>query len=194
VPDAAYAPAVAATEVEPWRPTLEEFRQLAELGALDDLRVELLDGIITRKPPMKPPHLWALAFLNRAILESVPRDYMLLPQGAIWLGEGWVPSPDFALLAPPRQTRWVRSADWVCEIAVTSKRRDRVVKRPAYARHGIPEYWVVLPVEWWMEVHLRPEGGDYRDVQTHTAGTLRAATLPGPAVDLDALWAAEPAE
>ena len=59
--------------------------------------------------------------------------------------------------------------------------QDMVVKRGAYARAGLPEYWIVRPVERDVLVLSRPDpaAGDYRQ-ETRVApdGELSSPTLP----------------
>ena len=70
--------------------------------------------------------------------------------------------------------------DLVIEIlSPSSIRLDRVKKRTLYARHGVPEYWIVSPAERTVEI-LHLQGQQYE-----TAGlleeedTLQSPLLPG---------------
>jgi len=87
---------------------------------------------------------------------------------------------------------WPTTAVLAAEVAWTSLHRDRVVKRPAYARAGVSEYWVVDGRGRRVVVHRDPRDGDYRDVTERSSGTLRTPLLPRLAVDLDDLWARGP--
>jgi Uma2 family endonuclease len=112
---------------------------MAELGLIDaDERVELLDGVITPMSPKGVPHEDVKAWLVRLVIESVSVSYQLRIEAPLPIGEGWVPEPDFALARrrPPGAPH-PGHADWVCEIADTSLRRDREVKRVAFARYGV---------------------------------------------------------
>lgn len=68
------------------------------------------------------------------------------------------------------------------EVADTSVERDLEVKLPLslYAQAGIPETWIVdLPAET-IEVHSRPDGGEYREtVRVKRGETLKSRTIPG---------------
>lgn len=58
---------------------------------------------------------------------------------------------------------------------------DLMVKRAAYARAGVPEYWIVRPVERDVLVHSEPEPptGQYLQVEhVPPDGVLGSPTLP----------------
>lgn len=72
---------------------------------------------------------------------------------------------------------------WVIEV-VSDPVRDKKVKRDAYARFGVPEYWAVDPELREIEVHrLR---GKLEIIAPPAAATPHV--LPGLAIDLDALF------
>ena len=83
--------------------------------------------------------------------------------------DGWVPEPDVALVEPsPDPTRWPSTALLAVEIAVSSRALDRR-KAPAYARAGVPTYWLIdLPREILLE-HTEPGRGGY-EVVSRLAG------------------------
>lgn len=58
---------------------------------------------------------------------------------------------------------------------------DREVKRKAYARAGVPEYWIVRPARQDLLVYAQPDAelGDYRQSQPFASGTeLVSPTFP----------------
>jgi Uma2 family endonuclease len=88
------------------------------------------------------------------------------------------PRPDFAVLRPkPDKYRSAtpRPADvlLLVEVADSSLRYDRNVKLPLYARHGIPEAWIVDIGAGVVEVHRAPAGEAY----TSTSRFGREATI-----------------
>jgi Uma2 family endonuclease len=61
----------------------------------------------------------------------------------------------------------------VVEVALASLRLDRTRKRRAFARAGVPEYWIVNLLDQVLEVHREParldephRGRGYRSIQT----------------------------
>jgi Uma2 family endonuclease len=181
---------MAADAIELWRPDLDTYHRLIEAGAFENLRVELLDGVIAQMSPKGREHEQALTFLNRTIVECVPAPMAVRIQCALSLGEGWEPEPDIAVVDPNESRPYHPSrAMLVCEVAMTSLRRDRTVKRDAYARFGIPEYWIVAIPDRRIEIHRTPGPKGYSDVAIATGGTLASSALPTLIVDVDALLA-----
>lgn len=188
---AIYAPVVAPPLLEPWRPSIETYRQMAELGVLGDERVELLDGLIVQMSPRGDGHDDAITYLTRLVVESVDRAYLVRPQCGLSLGPRWEPEPDLALVRPGTPKPYHPAApDWVAEVAVSSLRVDREVKRRAYAEAGIPEYWIVALPERRVDVLSAPAGGDYRRAESVETGVIRSTVIGGLVLDVDDLWRA----
>jgi Uma2 family endonuclease len=49
------------------------------------------------------------------------------------------------------------------EVAETSLSYDLKTKRPLYASHGVPEYWVINAATLMTTVHRQPAGDTYAD-------------------------------
>ena len=183
---------MATLPVEPWRPSIEEWRRLGELGFFEefDLRVELLDGVITPMSPPNPAHALAVEFLNLWAFESLGRRYRIRVDSPLSLDERWEPLPDVAIVSHDQPQPWHPSgATLGIEVSVSSLKKDREAKRPAYARFGIREYWIVAPEERRLEVFRDPAGDDYATTLALTSGTVESSAIPGLRLDLDELWA-----
>ena len=73
-------------------------------------------------------------------------------------------------------------------LSPTNPETDLQIKRGAYARAGVPEYWIVRPATRDVLVCSRPDAmaGDYVQTQLIDAdGTLDSPTLPFHAVVAD---------
>lgn len=69
-------------------------------------------------------------------------------------------------------------------ISPRSAARDLVTKRDLYARHGVPEYWVVHPTDGILTLHRRPAEGRYMETSVDEATGHRAiGVLPGVVID-----------
>jgi Uma2 family endonuclease len=79
----------------------------------------------------------------------------------------------------------------VVEIADSSVRYDREIKAPLYARHGIPEYWLIDVPARSIEAYSEPdtEKGCYRDVRMVAEGWLAPRGFPDVVLDMRALLA-----
>ena len=75
------------------------------------------------------------------------------------------------------------------EVSETTLPQDRGLKLAAYARDGIPVYWIVNLVDRQVEVYTRPtKSGRYRSCQDYKPGqqvpvVIAGQPLPPIAVD-----------
>lgn len=102
-------------------------------------------------------------------------------QNPIRLDQSSEPQPDFALLRPkPGQYRDALPGPsdilLLIEVADSSLRFDREVKLPLYARHGIPEVWIVDLAAGAVEVHRDPSPAGY--CRTQRIGRGQELSLP----------------
>ncbi len=79
-----------------------------------------------------------------------------------------MPQPDLALLAPREdfyEHGGSSAADvlLVVEVSDSTFRFDHSVKMPLYARHGIPEAWIVDVQRRELRIYRMPRDGDYLD-------------------------------
>lgn len=149
----------------PLRWTGAEFDRAVEMGLFDGKRVELMSGEILEMPPMNDPHAQAIQLGNYALLAIFPPTLATLRvQCPMRLGE-FRPIPDFVIVAgTPRQiVEHPTSAFLVVEVSDSSLEYDRLDKARLYARHGIPEYWIVNLNARSLEVRREPIGAELGD-------------------------------
>jgi hypothetical protein len=79
------------------------------------------------------------------------------------VGEGWVPEPDVALAEYEDRPVRPTTALFVAEVAVSSHARD-ARKALAYARAGIPVYWLVDVPAGIVRVHSQPGPDGYGSI------------------------------
>jgi len=176
------------------RLTVAEYYRMGEAGILaPDARVELIDGEIIDMAPIGSPHVSAVLQLDYLMKEAVAEKALVLVQGPIVLGEYSAPQPDLAVLR--QRADYYRStlagpADvlLVVEVAQSSLRFDRDDKIPLYARHGIPEVWLIdLKAKRFVR-YRNPQQGAYMSVDQPDLGSpLEIAALPESRLDLSAL-------
>ena len=85
---------------------------------------------------------------------------------------------------------YIRGApDLLVEIlSPSTERRDRIVKRELYARHGVPEYWLIDPyAKTIIVLILGADGYDTRAVYG-ASDTLASPTLPGFSPDVSLIF------
>lgn len=123
------------------RITTAEYERMISLGALEDVRVELLDGFLVDMSPQDELHYRLIREFARLF---GARAELVRTQAPLPLADGWMPEPDVALVAMD-ESDWRRRPEGallVVEIALSSHLRDRR-KASAYAAAGIPGYWLV---------------------------------------------------
>ena len=173
------------------RITVDQYYRMAEVGLLaPDARVELIDGVIIDMAPIGTPHAAALRRLNQLLTAAVGARAILSGQLPVHLGRWSEPQPDLALLKPREDfygTAHPRAEDvlLLIEVSVTSVRYDLQVKAPLYARHRIPEVWVIDLKDQLVRRHRKPEGDAYAEVSSLAApGRIALAALADVEVDL----------
>jgi len=106
-----------------------------------------------------------------------------------------VREPDIAFMlksnAARRTDEYWDGADWVIEVVSNDdRRRDLEIKRFEYARAGIPEYWIVDPMNSQVTV-LSLQGDRYIEVGVFNAGERAESSLvKGFVLDVGQMFAA----
>jgi len=166
---------------------------------------ELVDGVLYVHPRPRARHARAATILSvllgQEFDDGVGRgggwwflvepelhlgDDVLVPDLAAWRCDNVPALPDTAAIdiAP----------DWLCEVLSNSTRRtDRVVKLPVYARAGVGHVWLVDPEVRTLEVLRQHDSqwlivATYGDTESVEAEPFAALELP-----LSQLWLGEDA-
>ena len=176
--------------------TVDELVRMAKLGVLDqDVRVELIDGVLLEMAPTGRPHGNGVSSIARAFWEKCPRNVQVYLGSTVRLTDHTGPQPDVALLRPEAsfETENVPRAEdilLVVEVAGSSLRSDRGEKARRYAQSGIPELWIFVIETDDVEVSRQPTPDGYADVQVYRRGdTLSIQELPGIQFNVDDLMA-----
>jgi Uma2 family endonuclease len=147
--------------------SVDEYVELVDLGAFEDQRVELLEGLVLDMSPPSDLHEDAIAWLvNEWAFRTadVRRNHVRI-NSTLRLTTS-VPQPDLLLVEPRlgegRPTRGVLAI----EVALSSHRRDLVLKPRLYAP-AVAEYWVIDLSAGRAVVHREAGADGYRDVSVH---------------------------
>lgn len=148
-----------------------EYDQLVDLGAFEDEKIELLDGVLVPMSPIGPPHGSAVQKLNELLVLALAGRAVVRPQLPFAASDLSEPEPDL-MVAPTSDydTAHPDEALLVIEVAESSLAQDRGIKRRIYAERAVPEYWIVNLVDRVIEVHTEPTEGDYRRVVSYEGG------------------------
>lgn len=177
-----------------YRLSVEDFHRMGEAGIFrEDDHIELIDGELIEMTPIGSRHAAMVGRLTRALVSLVQDRAIVWVQNPLRLERDSEPEPDLALLRPRAdyyEQRLPSAVDvlWLIEVMDTSQGYDREVKIPLYARHGIPEVWLVdLPLER-LEMYRKPAGNSYLQVDILTSGALCPVELPDVSLSLASFW------
>ena len=176
------------------RMTLAEYRALDE--ACDGVW-ELVDGVLEQMPPPTIDHqnliTFLVEFINAYLNTTLPRQGWVIPGIGVVLSDVRAPTPDFVYVRAARR-HLLRGSfvegipDLVVEGLSSNRARDLAMKRAWYEAAGVPEYWVIDPVNDRITV-LELNGARY--VERATLGsdeTLTTQAIPGFALALERLF------
>lgn len=154
-----------------------DYQRMGETGILSpEARTELIDGEIINMPAVGSSHIGAVIALIKLFSRSIPQNVVISVQSPIQMGDWGAPEPDFALLrARPdgyRTPPLPSAADvlLLVEVSDTSLKYDRETKLPLYARHGVPEVWIVDLAAGVVETYRSSDGETYAEMATRGRG------------------------
>lgn len=160
----------------------------------DDLRWELINGeAFMMSSPLDRHQLVLVELLVQMSPFFKKKPCRVLPAPMdLKLSDFDVLQPDIMVVCRPEQlkgTHVVGAPSLVVEIDSPSTRsRDRKAKLELYARHGVPEYWLVTPYPSMVEA-LVLDRGRYAIEKTYGRDeTLLSATFHGLAIDLASVF------
>ena len=167
------------------RITVAEYYDMARTGLIaPDARVELIEGEVIPMAPIGDRHGWAVEMLDELLHEAVARRAQVRCRMPARLGDYSELEPDLVVMrrrighddrAHPSAT----DVFLIVEISDSTLRYDLEVKVPLYARHGVPEVWVVDLKHHVLHLYRSPVAGAYQDVTSMPGGGLTA--VPGVA-------------
>lgn len=178
---------IGAMGVVPHRFTREEYDRMVESGALEDVKVELLDGEIVDVSPQGPEHIGTIRALT---VWFASRAEHLLIQGPLAATQDSEPEPDIAIVEPFAGEH-PQTALLAVEVVV-SQRPMALRKASIYARAGVGEYWIVDMPRREVIVHTEPTPDGYAKVEPRTGDALLTPPLGLQARPVSALFAGAP--
>ena len=170
--------------------SVDEFYRLVP----DGQKADLIDGVIYMASPdsLRANDLTLfISCLLRTFLEAREIDgRVFVSRYACHLGEFSAPEPDVGYVCPERVGLMEHGGlrgrpDIAVEIVSReSRQRDYNDKRRLYEEAGIPEYWIVDPVQKRMEF-LVLEEGRYQIAPLEANRIFRSRSLDGFWIDVD---------
>ncbi len=165
-----------------YRISVDEYERMA--GILADERVELIDGYLVTQLSKNPAHSWA----TRVLLDLLAR---MLPPGWMWRQEQPLrildfdePEPDILIVRGTnddykRRTPEPPDVALLIEVCESTYDRDRGEKWIAYAKGGIPVYWILNLAKGRVEVYTDPGPVGYRSREDFHPGQRIPVTIAG---------------
>lgn len=168
------------------RINLQEYQQLPETLT----PTELIDGVVITMPSPKKEHqdiIVALVLVLNMLMKSgkivvAPMDVILDDYNIVQPDVFWIRGDD-SLCQPSADGYYDGAPDLVCEVlSPTTALRDRGDKFSLYEKHGVREYWLVDPLNIYMEVYQLQTGVFVRQGVYGTEDTFASAVLDAQTV------------
>ena len=169
--------------------SVEEYHQMAQAGLLDETdRVELIEGGLIDMAPIGSKHAFRVDSIARALQRAAGTSFLVRVQNPILLGEHSEPQPDIAVVKDKNYAEAHPGPDdvlLIVEVSDTTLAYDRDVKLSLYARHGIPEVWLLDVNSGELAVYREPAEGQYRLIRKPMRAEVVSPTLvPAVAISL----------
>ena len=170
-----------------YRWSRDAYDRAVEAGVFGpDDRIELIDGQLLAMTPQGSRHAAMVNQAGEVLRDAFGSGYSVRTQCPLAVGDDSEPEPDLAVVRG-RPLDYLAAhpttAILVVEVSDETLRRDRTVKQRLYARHGLPEYWILALPDACLEVHREPAATGYRSVTTLRAGD-RIAPQARPGVEV----------
>jgi Uma2 family endonuclease len=163
--------------------TVEDYLKLPE----DGNQYEIVAGILELKPSPTTTHQRISHQIHRILTDSCENEYIIMyaPVDVI-LSDRETRQPDILMIHRSRaaiiqEHAVVGPPDLVVEILSPSTiKRDRVMKLRSYAHFGVPEYWIIDPLNVTIEQYVLTREGDPYELQDVFGAeeTVTSARLP----------------
>ena len=177
------------------RITVADYYRMGEAGIFaPNARVELIEGEVIDMAPIGSKHGSAVKRLVALLTAALGPRAIVSVQDPLRLSDLSEPEPDLMLLRP-RDDFYAgahpSAADvlLLIEVADTSARYDREIKLPLYARHGVPEVWIVDLDAHLLRFFRSPVGESYADTRTSAnPGATSIGAFVGVSIDFTPIF------
>lgn len=164
-----------------------DFHRMGKTGFLHpESRLELIEGELFEMAPIGSFHAGTVSILTRLLMQAVANSAIVNIQSPVVLSDCSEPQPDILLLRPRtdyylHKNPHAQDVLLLVEVSDSTVQFDRKTKVPLYARHGVPEVWLVVgPKRRHIEIYrdLQPERGSYQTRLQLREGALAPVLLP----------------
>ena len=177
------------------RITAEQYHRMGDAGVFEpEARVELIEGEVIDMAPIGTRHWSMVTRLSHLLVSAAGGRALVSVHQSLRLSSDTEPEPDIALLGA-RSDFYAGAlpmgsdALLVIEVADSTLEVDLRTKARLYAKHGVPEYWVVDLLARRVHLHRAAQGGCYCEVQVlEQPGTMSLPGIDGAIIDLAPAW------
>ncbi len=173
---------------------IHEWHRMGEAGVFsENNHIELIDGEILEMAPIGFNHAGHLNRLTSVFSFLLADNAVLSVQNPLQLSHFSEPQPDFMLLKPEANFYSSRhpNADDVLlliEVSDSTLAFDQNQKLQLYARHNIPEYWILNLIDNCLEVYRQPHSESYEQKTTlRTGDNLTLSQLNDISISVSAI-------
>lgn len=131
---------------QPFRWTIEQYRELYKTGLFCDMKTMLIHGEVYAMVMPNPPHSAILNLAYECLRAAFVPGYHIRNQQGFDIGSKNDPGPDLAVIAGTildYLDRNPTTAALIVEVSDSTVFFDSTTKAELYATAGVPEYWVM---------------------------------------------------
>lgn len=175
------------------RLTVENYYKIGEAGVFKEKdRVELIEGEIIDRVPIGSNHAYTInKILNHFLMKQLSNDTIVRIQDPLHLDQYNEPEPDLTLVTNKNYSAHHPGPEdtlLVTEVSDSSLNYDIDIKVPLYARHAIPEVWVVDLNDRIIQVFQQPKDGIFQQKNTFKSGAITPVQVSSFILKIDELW------
>lgn len=185
---------MAATNPTKHLTNIHEWHRMGEAGVFaDNHHIELIDGEILDMAPIGSNHAGHLKRVTNQFYSLLFGQVIISVQDPVQLSAYSEPEPDLMLLKPHTDFYSSRhpNADDVLlliEVSDSTLAFDQNQKLQLYARHNIPEYWIVNLIDSCLEVYRQPHSENYEQkVTLRTGDNITLSQLPDISISVSTI-------
>ena len=161
--------------------TVAKYHQMAATGLLDESdRVELIEGELVDMAPIGSRHAFWVDRIAEGLGRGSRAAHMVRVQNPVLLGERSEPQPDIALVKRNNYAARHPGPDdilLIVEVADATLEYEREVKLALYARHAIPEVWLLDVNAGELTLYCEPAEGRYLRIRKPARNEAVSPTL-----------------
>lgn len=172
--------------------TVDDYYRMIDLGMIKNVeRAEIIEGELIKQMPIGKRHAACVKRLAELLRDELGKSVTYSVQDPITLDEFNEPQPDVALLKRRDdfyggKQPTAEDVLLLIEVSDSTLDYDRNRKIPLFAKHEIPEVWLVNLMNETIEVHSQAHDYSFNIVKVLRRGEIiKSAVLPDLNLEVD---------